>query len=149
MTALHFFIEVSRFPVQCLVPGFDSRQGFSVPPLWLVRLYNSSRLDLSLPGVKSCGDLRSLSSFPYPLTLWLGTGLNFIDWVSLYLWNPKVQYRVHKRPPLVPILSHTHPIPSIPSCLSKIHFNIVHPPTSWSSQWYTVIIQIESRKLCF
>jgi hypothetical protein len=26
-------------------------------------------------------------------------------------------------------------IQSIPSHLSKIHFNIVHPPTSWSSQW--------------
>jgi hypothetical protein len=25
--------------------------------------------------------------------------------------------------------------PYIPSYLSKIHLNIVHPPTSWSSQW--------------
>jgi hypothetical protein len=25
--------------------------------------------------------------------------------------------------------------PPIPSYLSKINFNIVHPPTSWSSQW--------------
>jgi hypothetical protein len=50
-------------------------------------------------------------------------------------WNQKVQYRVHKSPPLVPILSHINPIHTIPSYHSKIFFNIVHLSTSCSSQW--------------
>jgi hypothetical protein len=44
--------------------------------------------------------------------------------------DPYVHYRIHKSPSLLPILRQINPIHVSASYISKIHFNIILPPTS-------------------
>jgi hypothetical protein len=44
------------------------------------------------------------------------------------VWNPEVHYRIHNRPPPVPIVSQFTATLASPSNFFKTHFNIIHGP---------------------
>ena len=63
------------------------------------------------------------------------TGLQLVKKFPAFLWNQKVHYRTHRRPPPVPILGQPNPVHIPTSHLLEIHPYIIHPSTPRSPQW--------------
>jgi hypothetical protein len=128
-TAFYWFVHSSGCPFPTFLPYFSA--WFTHSPWRRRRQFLSKHFFLSaiLPENSFTHSLMELSPS------WEAANCAPTQELPSILWNPKAHYRVHKSPAMVPILNQINPIHTIPSYFSKIHFNIVHPPTTWSSQW--------------
>jgi hypothetical protein len=85
---------------------------------FIIKKYRREHSDLNVVVFTLTHSLTELSPS------WEAANCAAIQELPSILCNPKVHYRVHKSPPMVPILSQIDPIHTIPFYLSKIYFNI-------------------------
>ena len=79
---------------------------------------------------------------------WEATRSTATSEIIRILWNPKIQYRIYQRPPLVPNLSQSNSVYDATFYFLKTHFNRIVASTLTSSKWYLSIVSPNQNSLC-
>jgi len=66
---------------------------------------------------------------------WEADSFSASEEIPPILWNPKIEYLIHKCLSPVPILSQLDPVHAQPSYFLKILLNVILPSTPRSSEW--------------
>jgi hypothetical protein len=71
--------------------------------------------------------LHTMCHLPVPFEQLQTTSSHSASQIPRLLWNPKVHYRVHNSPPLVPVLSQINRVDNFLTYFPKIRSNIILP----------------------
>jgi hypothetical protein len=98
------------------------------------KFFWNSRQKKHLEGIllKGALEINSIELSPF----WEANSHSASQEICQSLWNPKVHYRVYKRPPLVPFLSQMSPVHTFLSFSRKIHWELRN--TRYKVYWFKI-----------